>query len=107
MFDTTEIQDAIRDNIAGLVTAIQAAEKAQPMHAYMQIDMASVVDALIDAVIEESDFHQSIENDHDRATDAEWTARREMCSSLTLWRIKEYGKTWRELRREQAAKVAA
>jgi hypothetical protein len=107
MFDTTEIQDAIRDNIAGLVAAIQAAEKAQPMTAYMQIDMASVVDALIDAVIEESDFHQSIENDDDRATDAEWTARREMCSSLTLWRVKEYGKTWRELRREQAAKVAA
>jgi hypothetical protein len=62
-----------------------------------------VVDAFIDAVVEESDFHQSIENDDDRATDAEWTARRAMCSALTLWRIKEYGKTWRELRREQAA----
>ena len=107
MFDTTQIQDAIRDNIAGLVTAIQAAEKAQPVTAYMQIDMAAVVDALIDAVVEESDFHQSIENDHDRATDAEWTARREMSVALTLWRIKNYGKTWRELRREQAAKVAA
>jgi hypothetical protein len=107
MFDTTQIQDAIRDNIAGLVAAIQAAEKAQPMTAYMQINMAAVVDALIDAVVEESDFYQSIENDHDRATDAEWTARREMSVALTLWRIKNYGKTWRELRREQAAKVAA
>lgn len=103
MFDTTEIQDAIKANIGQLVTAIQAAEAAQPMTAYMQIDMAAVVDAFIDAVIEESDFHQSIENDDDRATDAEWTARREMCSALTLWRVKEYGKTWRELRREQAA----
>jgi hypothetical protein len=103
MYDTTEIQAAIRENIAGLVAAIQTAEKAQPMTAYMQIDMAAVVDAFIDAVVEESDFHQSIENDDDRATDAEWTARRAMCSALTLWRIKEYGKTWRELRREQAA----
>ena len=103
MYDTTEIQAAIRENIAGLVAAIQTAEKAQPTTAYMQIDMAAVVDAFIDAVVEESDFHQSLENDDDRATDAEWTARRAMCSALTLWRVKEYGKTWRELRREQAA----
>ena len=103
MYDLSTIQDAIASHMPRLVEAIQTAENAQSMTAYMQIDMAAAVEAFCEAIIDDADFNQSIEDDFDKSEDAEWYARRDMSRDLTAWRIKNYGKTWREIKYEKEA----
>lgn len=102
MYDTTQIQEAIAAHMPRLVEGIQAAENAQSMTAYMQIDMAAAVEAFLDALIEEATFYQSRVDCDYADEEAESDARHEFAKTMTKWRIREYGMTAREIARIKA-----
>lgn len=102
MYDTTQIQEAIAAHMPRLVEAIQAAENAQSMSAIMTIDMASAVEAFLDALIDDASFYQSRTNDDYADEEAESDARHEFSKTMTKWRIREYGMTSREIARIKA-----
>ena len=102
MYDTTQIQEAIAAHMPRLVEAIQAAENAQSMSAMMTIDMASAVEAFLDALIDDASFYQSRTNDDYADEEAESDARHEFAKTMTKWRIREYGMTGREIARIKA-----